>query len=502
MKNLYRYIKCVILIGPLFFITSCDKLSLMKDADLESVDAGLNLRSQTMGQYLSADHSSDMTALNLFADAIRLAGLQDVLESRDDYTAIFLTNDAIKQMLSAIGYPSVTEAPPIVLKNLLSDLIFKGKIKSFELALNETRKFETINGGYVYLTRTSTSSDEYVLYVNRSNELSATAALVRSQNLEFANGVAHVTSQFTNYRLADEAPDAGDPAGQVITEKINVTKDVFIQGGGPNQNRNFNDAATIDLKAISSKDATVGRRGILQYPLNTPSFGKRIGNAKLNVYMYTVGLTSSTTFSFSAYLGEDKDWNETGVTWLNAPSFNSIPLNTVAVKGGSSGWVSFDITSAVNELYANDKSFINIFLEHNVDNFIKLRPREFSGGQYQSYITVTSPPQTILNLGNLNTWTLKAGEGIYKLTSNELQMTGTEDKNITYTLKQKPENGYLVKYGIPLENNAAFSQADIVKGAIKYLYKGSGSADQALLEVRDHNGGYYGSDLNLQIVIN
>lgn len=502
MKKINRYIIFTLFCVPFLMMAGCGKFKLLKNADTTGPDAGGNLKTQTIKQYLLADHTTDLTALNMFSTAIQRAGLSDMLGNDDNYTVVFLTNTAVTQLLSTIGYANVTDVPPVILKNLLSDLIFKGRLKSTDLALNETRKMQTINGDSIYVTRTTTTSDQYVLYINQNSALSSSSALIRTQDLEFANGVAQVTAQFTFYRLQDDKSDDANPSGHTITQNLPVSKDVYIRGGTGNLNTNFNDPVTIDLKAISPLDATVGRIGVLQYPLTTPSFGSKIGSAKLYVYVYTTGLTSSTIFSFSAYLGENKDWSETGITWTNAPVYNTIPLATSPVPGAFVGWVSFDITSAVSQLYANNTSFVNIFLKHNVDNFIKVRPREYLAGAFASYIAITSPPQTILSLGTVSTLTVSAVSQISTLTTDNLKMTGTADKNIIYTVTQVPTNGYLVKYGIPLALNASFSQSDITKGAIKYLYGGTGGTDKIVFQARDNNGGYYSPDLSLNVLIN
>ncbi|WP_432713809.1 DUF7594 domain-containing protein [Pedobacter sp.] len=502
MKKINLYFRLLLVCSLAVTTISCGKFQLLKDTDSALVDAGTNLKTQTIRDFLIADHTSDHTTLDLFSAAVKRAGLLDMLGKNDEYSVVMLNNAAVSQLLSAIGYPTVEDVPPIILKNILSDLIIKGRIKSTDLALNETKKIETINGNFIYYSRTSTSSDQFVLYINQNSTLGSSAALVKSQDLDFNNGIAHVTGSFTFYKLLDEKSDEANPGGNTATQKIPVTKDVYIRGGTGNLNANFNDAATIDLKAVSTADATVGRIGLLQYPLPAPTFGDKIGSARMYVYVYNTGLTSATTFSFAAHLGENVDWSETAVTWTNAPKYNSIAMSTTPVAGATVGWVSFDVTSAVAELYANKASFINVFLRHNVDNFIKLRPREFSSGLYASYIMLTSPPLTLLTLGQVSTLKVSAQEGITSLSLDNLKMDGDADKNITYTVKQGPEAGYLVKYGIPLAANASFSQADLAKGAIKYLYGGTGSADRIVFQARDHNGGYFESDLNLDIAIN
>lgn len=482
-------------------IAGCSKFKLLNNEDSQGDPSGTDLKSQTIREYLLIDHSKDLTSLDLYAAAVTQAGLMDTLGKSDNYTAVFLSNAAVQQLLSTIGYATVKDVPAVILKNILGDLIFRGKLKSTDLAINESRKMQTINGNYIYFTRSATATDQYMLTINKDASLGSSSAVVRSQNLEFNNGIAQVTSQFTFYRLLDDVSDAANPAGNVLTQKLIVSKDVYIRAGTGNATANFNDAATIDLKAISAADATVGRVGLLQFPLDKTTFGTQIGSARMYVYIYNTGLTSATTFSFSAHLGENKDFTETTVTWNNAPTYNSVPVSTIPVPGAFVGWVSFDVTAPVSQLYANNGTFINMFVKHNVDNFIKLRPREFSSGLYSSYILVTSPPQTLLKLGQVSALSVSAASQSALLTLANLQMTGTEDRNITYTVKQVPAAGYLVKYGIPLSANASFSQSDIAKGAIRYLYGGTGTSDQIVFQARDNNGGYFAADLTLDVTI-
>ncbi|WP_448633386.1 hypothetical protein [Pedobacter panaciterrae] len=213
MKKLNLYPKVLFLCMCVLTIVSCGKLELLKNEDSNGTDAGANLKEQTIQQFLLADHSSDLTELDLFASAVKRSGLMDMLGKSEDYTMVLLTNPAVKQLLATVGYTSVDQVPPIILKNLLGDLIIKGKLKSTDLSLDETRKIETINGNYIYYSRTSNASDQYVLRINQNSTLGSTAAVVRSQDLEFNNGVAQVTAQFTFYRLLDDKPDEADEGG-------------------------------------------------------------------------------------------------------------------------------------------------------------------------------------------------------------------------------------------------------------------------------------------------
>ncbi|WP_256010647.1 CBM96 family carbohydrate-binding protein [Desertivirga xinjiangensis] len=487
----------VLILAIFSFGFGCGKLEFLKNEQLEAVDAGSNLKGVTFSEYLALDHSKDLTNLNLYADAIRIAGLSDYLNKPEDYTVLFLTNQAVASMVRSLGYEYLAEVPPVVLKNILSDHIFKGRLRSFDLTLGETRKMETINGSFIYYTRSATSSNEYILTANNSSDLNAPAAVIRSQNLEFKNGIAHVSDQFTFYKLKDAVPDA--PSGSVgnQTDIIDVTKDLFIQNGTANRAKNFNNATSIDMKNSNGKDVSVDRMGLFQFPLRTPTFGNKIGLAKINFYVYFTGLASS----LNAYAGANTDFDETTVTWQTAPSYDRVSLANVSLNASYVGWISMDVTSQVNQLYGANRTFLNILMNHNNDNFVKIYPREYSAGRYKAYLSLSSPPPTILSFGSVAPLNIDRSLGFAKLTTSELKMTGTADKNISYIVTRVPENGYLVKYGIPLPVNASFSQTDLANGSIKYLFKGTGSTDEIEVEAKDHNGGYYEAPLKITINI-
>lgn len=475
----------------------CEKFEVLTNEQQEPVEAGANLKQITFTEYLTQDHSTDLTNLNLYAEAVKIAGLTDYLNETGEHTVLFLTNQAVTSMIASLGYAKIADVPPVILKNILSDHISKGRLRSFDLALGETRKMETINGSFIYYTRSSSTSNEYIFTANSSSDLLSPAAVIRSQNLYFKNGIAHVSDQFTFYKLKDATPDTPSGAVGNITEVINVTKDLFIQNGTANRGKNFNNTTSIDMKNSNGKDISVDRMGLFQFPLTTPSFGKKIGLAKINFYVYFTGLQSSLT----AFAGADANFDETTVTWLTAPNYDRVSLASVPLNAGYTGWVSMDVTSLVNQHYGSNKTLMNILMNHNNDNFVKIYPREYQAGKFKAYLSLSSPPPTILTVGAINPLNINAQAGFAKLTTNELKMSGTADKNISYILTKQPTNGYLVKFGIPIPVNSSFSQADLVNGSVKYLYGGSATSDEITVEAKDHNGGYYDTPINITINI-
>lgn len=473
----------------------CGKLDLLKNESPEAIDAGSSLKDLTFADFLAQDHSQDRTNLNMYADAIKMAGLIDLLNQQEDLTLLFFTNQAVTSLVTSLGYATLTDVPKAVLRNILSDNIFKGRVRSFDLQLDETKKYETINGSFLYFTRTGSSSNNYIFKANSSNELSSPAATIRSQNLQFKNGVAHVTDQFTFYKQLDIAPDA--PSGGVgsVTDTFYVSKDVFVKNGNANKNKNFNSPTTIELKNTNGKDITVDRTGLFQFPLNAPSFGRRIGLAKLNFYVYFTGLPSS----LSIYQAESTDFDENTVSFVTKPAFNQVSIANASLSSGFVGWQALDVTAVASQLYADNQTRMNVIVNSNTDSFVRIYPYEYLAGKFASFLTVSSPPESILTLGTLKPLTVKANS-ITVLNTDNLKMAGTADKNISFTINKVPMNGYLVKYGVPLPVNSSFSQADLIRGAIKYLHNGSGSTDELEVEAKDNNGGYFKDPL--KVIVN
>lgn len=489
MHNRKYILMLLVLAGIITAFGSCSKYKVLKDEEQPAIPAGAGNKDKTIWEYLSANdfHASDLTAISLYGKIAQSAGLSQLLDSNIDYTVILPSDTAIVRFIRQLGYQQIGDVPVPILKNLFQDNIFKGKVLSSDLAPGETKKFETLNNDYIYLTRQTNAADGYLMYVNQNDTLSSPPAQVRTQNLEFKNGAIHVVDQFTYYALKNANPDPIDTSKiSVRTDTFFVSKDVTLRPGNYAK-QNFNDPNEVALKGTN--DPNFQRNALVEYPLAEPTFGKTIGTAVLHCYFF---LTTTASFNVSVSLSGGEPWDESTVTYNTAPAFNSIPIVTgTFLNTQLPGWLTFDVTPAASAALNTGNPSIGFRLRTTLDGNYSFRPKEYQGGAYASYLTVSSPPETILTPGNNNTITVDAHSGAAVITPENVSMQGTADKNITYIVQSLPQNGYLVAYGLPLAKGSAFSQDDMAKGGIKYLYKGSGGNDQMTLQAKDYQGGYY-----------
>ncbi len=486
-------------------ITSCEKFSLLKNADLDHQPAGLNLKSKTIWQFISEDnfHANDATNIGLFGKAVEHAGLKDLLnDPKQNLTVIIPDDDVLLSFINGLGYSSLDAVPPVILKNILLNVVIEGRIRSFDLEADVSKSYPSLSNDSLYLSRTVTATDQYVLTVNSSPNSNSVSASVRTQNLEFINGVAHVVNSFTYYIAKTNIPDPVDPTKvSILSDTIYVTKDTYCWNGTANKNLNKGSELDIQTKLFGATGSTASfsKRTLTQYAVRRPNFNDRVGTARLEMYFSTISGAANMNF----FEEQNIDWNESTVSWVTAPTFGSISIGGLSITPAvRNQWSSIDITSFYIGALTQGKTFVNIGGAIVENQNINFRSKEFNGGLFKSRVILSSPPVSIITPSANNPITVQVSNPIKALSLNNLKFSGTADKNISYTLTQAPQNGFLVLNGIPLGVNSSFTQEQVAKGVVKYLYKGtSPSTDALTLEARDFQGGIYNSLVNLTVNI-
>ena len=323
-------------------------------------------------------------------------------------------------------------------------------------------------------------------------------ALVRVQNMEFKNGVAHVVTVAPVKAEGISAPDA--PTAAVPTDRILVSKDAYIQNG-TSATRSF--PATADLLTKTSpSDPNFERRILFQFPIRQPSFPGRLGSAKIVTYIASKGGTTNGGINF--YEDQNVDWVEASLTWNNSPAFGTQVLGGVTVNASTiNKRVSADITSIIQSYINNSKAFINIGAYGANTDLIGIRSRQSTAGSsFAAYIDLFGTPPTILTKVNNGQLTMSKSDNNRVVTLNDLQFSGTVNKNIIYTLTTAPTSGYVTRADIPLEVGSVFNQDDIDRGLVKYLYSGSAAgSDSFVVEVKDYQGGYFDDLITVPVQI-
>lgn len=478
----------------------CKKFSVSKNESQPSIPAGVDNLNKTIAQFLSENnfHDSDLTAINYFAKAIQRVGLLSKLDSSINYTVIVPSDTAMVVFFRGLGYQNIDNVPTSILKNFLEGDIFAGKVNSFDLNIGDTKRYPSLNGDYIYMTRQTSTSDAYLLTINNNDSLSTPPIGVRTQNIDLKNGVIHVVDAFTYYALKKATPDPVDTSKiQIISDTVAVTQDAYVTYGS-NAKKNYN-LVYLWAKKNSSPNST--RRTLLQFDITQPSFTGKIGFAKLFLYNYRAD--GSSAASLNIYKDASDNWDENTLTAKNEPTEGTSIVGSFSVNPNHLDmYVSADITAMYSAALSNNEPFINLGIETTANAIAGFYSKEYDSARFAPFIVITSPPKSVITSVKVNNPIKVNGQSGYKVLSlSDIVSTGTENKNIIYVVKQLPTNGYLVFYGIPLKLNATFTQADLANGAIKYLYNGTGNGDQAELQAKDFQGGYYPDLLNVNFQI-
>ncbi|MCJ8209005.1 DNRLRE domain-containing protein [Mucilaginibacter sp. RS28] len=491
-----------LLICTSLFMTACKKFSLLKDEELPSIPAGANLKNETIWQFLSDNdfHSNDLTKVGLYGKIVQLAGLQDLFNSAGDYTAIIPSDGAINTFLQSLGAQSINDVSPVVWKNLVLNNLIPKRVRSFDLPANQAQVYLTVSQDSLFLTRTPSSTNQYVLFVNQSSTVNSNSVIVRTQNLEFKNAIGHVIDGFTYYVPKTKGADPVNPGSvSYATDTIPITKDSYVNAGTTTL-MNTNYGSLIYMIVMNTPtNMSFTRRALLQFPIRKPSFNNRIGSVKVAAFINRIDGAGTITVQED----QNVDWQENKVTWANAPVPGTIPLSSFPVTTANNfSWQYGTITSAYMDALAANRTFINIglFTTSNTINY-QFATKEAAANR-RPYLLISSAANTVLKDLVNNGLVVDSKVGYKTISTDDLSLSGTADNNIFYTVKTLPANGSLVINNLPAKVGSAFSQELLKKGGVKYLYSGNGGADKLVLEASDFQNGYYNSLINLNITIN
>jgi len=491
-------------------IGGCGKLQLLKDIDPEAISAGVDLKDKTIWEFVSSTSTianDTLKSLSLYTRAIEKAGLKELLNSPGEYTVIVPRNAALQSFIESLGYNTLDEVPAAILKNIFLDNIARGSILSYELPEAQFEKYETLNQDSISFIRQPTSVDPYKVTINSATTFLSTAAVIRTQDLQCKNGIVHVVDIYTNYVPKTIAPDPSTPGeGGNLHDTILVTKDSYMSNGSStSKNTNYGSAVTLNVKKAS---ADFTRRAITQFEVREPLFNDRIGSVKVGLYCNRVDGDGGVV---SLYEDEHVDWLEDKVSWANCPVPGVVSIGDVLLKPGSANsvnkWHLIDITSAYLNALNQNKGFINIGINTTDNDLYTFASREAKDsknvvGGLSPFIVITSPVPSILENPTNTGIVVDGATGNKKISTGELKFEGAKSNNIFFILKDVPQNGYLVVGGRPLQTGSRFSQEQLEKGAVRYLYAGTGNTDSFSLEGQDFQGGFYHDVLTVNVTIN
>jgi len=146
-----------------------------------------------MLEYFETDADDSRT---IFCEAVRRAGLEDVI-AEGDITCIVPNNDAWNKFMESAGVTSVSQVEPDELKSILQYFIFAGDHRSRNLNI-ENVQATTLAGDPLWIRINAANR---VIVNDNIEELATPMVTTVEQDLWFENRVAaHVVSEFIVYK--------------------------------------------------------------------------------------------------------------------------------------------------------------------------------------------------------------------------------------------------------------------------------------------------------------
>ncbi len=150
-------------------------------------------------------------------------------------------------------------------------------------------------------------------------------------------------------RLKPGDPDAtrllAETKAKLVPESLGAEADAYVRGG-PTASRNFGTESTLDTK--ESGNHKYNRKIYIRFDLT--ALPASITSAKLRIYATNVGSTAGTR---GVKLVADDTWQETDITWDQAPAPTGPVLGTWQPEAGRS--FELDVTAAVQKELAGDR---------------------------------------------------------------------------------------------------------------------------------------------------
>ncbi len=515
MKKIINYKHVFVATLMCMAVVSCKKFEVLSNVDPELVDAGANLRNESIWSFISSRSDNKgvdtLKALNLYAEAIERVGLRPLLEGDGNLTVIAPRNEALIALAGSLGYTTVNAVPAAILRNIFLNNMLDKRIRSFDLPADSLNLVQTLNEDSLSIRRQPSKTNEYILNLYNSPSLTTSISKVRSQNLECKNGIVHVVDDMKAYTPRYTQQDAAKLSGDTIY----VTKDAYINNGsGALKSSNFGSNDVLWIK-YNKSSANTTRRSLLQFQVrNSVKFTKNIAGITLYLHCNRVDAPGGVV---SVFEDQNIDWDENpaipadpafpGVNWYNAPTAGTLPLSSFSFSGQSRAdtLVSASISANYKAALADGKTFINLGLNTSDNALFQFQSKEAldtdgQPGKYSAYIVLT-PEQITVLVNPVNTGlVVDAKKGYKKISTSELSFSGTEDRNVIYNLTASPTNGFLVIDG--KANVTKFTQAQMKRGAVKYLYSGEGAgSDSFSVKATDSEGNAFATDqiVNVQI---
>ena len=426
-------------------------------------------------------------SLNLLEEAITLTNTQSFYESGSDKTFIAPTNEAFTNYLQDNSYLSLSEVPVPILRNALKYHIVNSFV-SFDdpdlMERNNPLPYTTENGQIIYLSHNSG-------FTGIVNEGTSKQWNIITSNLKSTTGVIHVLPSIVYFSALTTGNDDPDPS--ITMDTIFPIHDTYINGGSQS-GRNFGTDALIKVKNVSD-NGLYDRKGYLMFDLSELSDEGVIIDFKLEL---PIKFTHGKEVDFNVYEVQDTLWSEVGLTFDNATFPTEAPIATITTSKLSS--FEFDLIDYLKSL--TNKGRVSFMLDgelgsNETDEFYS--KENTLGFNPPMLIARLSSKTSVLTIETNTGFSVDSGE-TFAFDNNVLEVIGAAPEDLTFTIEEAPEYGWLVRGASILKTGDTFTQEDIDVMNLIFISNGSGSSDKIVVSAADKVGATV-DNFNIDITI-
>ena len=214
----------------------------------------------------------------------------------------------------------------------------------------------------------------------------------------------------------------------------------------------------------SAQGFCVGSKSYLKFDLSDIPSSALIDSAELTLFLYT---EASETGSVGVHYCANNSWDEFSITWNNAPSFESSPLD-ICYGIASEIWYSWNVTNAVERALATGTLTL-VLNEANTPSFCNFRSKD-------RYVPEDTRPKLIINFSGVETNEPPVAEFSYS------PLNPTINETIQFTDLTIDSDGTIVSWNWDFgDNHESFLQDP------QHKYNSSGTYSVSLI-VTDNDG--------------
>lgn len=161
-------------------------------------------------------------------------------------------------------------------------------------------------------------------------------------------------------------------------------EDAALTFNDPDQNKGT--SSYLDAWEVyygSSEEYNFGRRSYLKFDVSSIPDESTIESAVLELYLWD---ENDETCSVGAHICQDNSWDEIGITWNSAPTFDLTPID-VCDSIATIGWYYWNIESAVENALSSDVLSV-VLTEANTPDICSFYSREAYDEELKPKLTI------------------------------------------------------------------------------------------------------------------